>query len=136
MFYVQYAHARIRSVLRHAAETFGAENLTPAALASADLGYLTDDAEKALIMQMANWPRLVESAANAHEPHRVAFYLNDLAAGFHGLWNMGKDNTQLRFIVENDPELSRARMALITGVAIVIASGLDVFGVTPVEEMR
>ncbi len=136
VFYVQYAHARIHSVLRHAADAFSVHELQPDALADADLTRLEDDAEKALIMQMANWPRIVESAALAHEPHRVAFYLNDLAASFHGLWNMGKDNTQLRFIVEGDRELTRARMALIRGVSLVIASGLEIFGVTPVEEMR
>lgn len=136
VFYVQYAHARIRSVLRHAAEMFDEGTLSPHSLAKADLHRLDDDAEKTLIMHMANWPRLVESAALAHEPHRVAFYLGDLAAGFHGLWNKGKDNTRLRFIVDDDPELTRARMALITAVATVIASGLEVFGITPAEEMR
>lgn len=136
VFYVQYAHARIHSVLRHAADVFGLEELSAQALVDADMTRLEDDAEKALIMQMANWPRVVESAALAHEPHRVAFYLNDLAASFHGLWNMGKDNTQLRFIVESDKELTRARMALIRATSLVIASGLDIFGVTPVEEMR
>jgi arginyl-tRNA synthetase len=136
VFYVQYAHARIHSVLRHAGEIFGSDELSAGVLAGANLSRLDDDAEKALIMQMANWPRIVESAALAHEPHRVAFYLNDLAAGFHGLWNMGKDNTQLRFIVEGDKELTRARMALIMAVSLVIASGLEIFGVTPVEEMR
>jgi len=85
---------------------------------------------------MASWPRLVESAAEAHEPHRVAFYLNELAADFHALWTMGKDDAQLRFIVADDPALTKARLALVQAVAFVVASGLRVFGVTPLEEMR
>ncbi len=136
VFYVQYAHARICSVLRHARELFGEDAVSDKALLKADYAHLGDDAEKALIRHLAGWPRLVESAALAHEPHRVAFYLSDLASSFHSLWNLGKDNTQLRFIVDDNNELSLARMALIRGVAVVIASGLEVFGVTPVEEMR
>lgn len=136
VFYVQYAHARIHSVLRHAAETFSADELTPESLAEAPIEKLTDSAEMALIMQMAGWPRLVESAALAHEPHRVAFFLYDLASAFHALWNMGKDNTDLRFIMAEDRELTRARLALIQGVALVIASGLGIFGVEPKKEMR
>ena len=136
VFYVQYAHARVHSVLRHATEIFGADALSPEKLANADIGKLTDSAEMALIMQMAGWPRLIESAALAHEPHRVAFFMYDLASAFHGLWNMGKDNTNLRFIVTDDEELTLARLALISGVALVIASGLKIFGVEPKEEMR
>jgi len=136
VFYVQYAHARVHSVLRHAAEIYGADTLTPDKLSEAAIEKLTDSAEMGLIMQLAGWPRLVESAALAHEPHRVAFFLYDLASAFHGLWNMGKDNTDLRFIVADDAELTRARMALIRGVAVVIASGLNIFGVEPKEEMR
>ncbi len=136
VFYVQYAHARIHSVLRHASEVFSADERQAITLSEAAFARLNDPAELALIMQMANWPRLVESAALAHEPHRVAFYLNDLAAAFHSLWNKGKDNTQLRFIIDDDRELTYARMALISACALVIASGLKVFGVTPVEEMR
>jgi arginyl-tRNA synthetase len=136
VFYVQYAHARIRSVMRHAAEMFAADELTPAALAKSPLERLTDAGELGLIKTMAGWPRLVESAAEAHEPHRVAFYLYDLAAQFHALWNKGKDDAGLRFLMPEDRALTTARLALIEGVALVIASGLDVFGVTPVEEMR
>jgi len=136
VFYVQYAHARIRSVFRHAAELFKPSDLTPAALSSADLSRLTDETELDLIKLMASWPRVVEQAALAHEPHRIAFFLSEVASGFHLLWNKGKDETQLRFLNESDLELSRARLALIQGVAFVIASGLQVFGVTPVEEMR
>jgi arginyl-tRNA synthetase len=136
VFYVQYAHARAHSVLRHAAEMFADASLDGAALAAGPLARLTDPAEIALIRLMAGWPRLVESAAEAHEPHRVAFYLYDLAAAFHGLWNKGKDDAALRFLVADDPELSLARLALVRGVSLVVASGLAVFGVEPVEEMR
>ena len=85
---------------------------------------------------MASWPRMVEGAALAHEPHRIAFYLGELATEFHSLWNKGKDDTSLRFILENDRDLTLARLALVKGVAFVIASGLQVIGVVPVEEMR
>jgi arginyl-tRNA synthetase len=136
VFYVQYAHARVHSVLRNAAQAFADEDYSPEALKSAPLEKLSDPAELALIMQMAGWPRLIESAALAHEPHRIAFYLYDLAASFHGLWNQGKENTHLRFIVADDRDLTRARMALLHSIATIIASGLGIFGVTPVEEMR
>ncbi|MDY0240924.1 MAG: arginine--tRNA ligase [Rhodospirillaceae bacterium] len=136
VFYVQYAHARIHSVLRHAREMFAGRDLSPGALASAPLERLTDEAELALIKLMGGWPRMIESAADAHEPHRVAFYLYDLAAAFHGLWNKGKDDATLRFLIEGDEALSLARLALLSGVAQVIASGLAVFGVEPLEEMR
>jgi len=136
VFYVQYAHARISSVMRNAAHDMADLDSTAPALAGADLGCLTDGDEIALIKLMAAWPRLIESAAAAHEPHRLAFYLYDLAAAFHGLWNKGKESAALRFIVAGDPELTRARLALLRGVALVIASGLTVFGVEPVEEMR
>ncbi|MBF0374036.1 MAG: arginine--tRNA ligase [Alphaproteobacteria bacterium] len=136
VFYVQYAHARVRSVLRHAATMFPDADLSPQSLAKVDLGRLTDEAEIALIRMLAGWPRLVESAAEAHEPHRIAFYLYDLAAEFHGLWNKGKDDTRLRFLAAEDAALSLARLAMLTGVAVVVASGLRVFGVEPVEEMR
>jgi len=136
VFYVQYAHARARSVLRHAAEQFPTEQLCPQALAAAPLARLTDPAELALIRHLASWPRLVESAAETHEPHRIAFYLQELAAAFHGLWNKGKDDSSLRFILADAPELTLARLTLVQAVAFVVASGLKVFGVEPVEEMR
>ncbi len=136
VFYVQYAHARAHSVLRHGAEMFAGVDLSPAALAAVPLGRLTDPAELALIKIMAGWPRLVESAAEAHEPHRIAFYLYDLAAAFHGLWNKGKDDATLRFLVAEDQALSLARLAMVRSVALVVASGLAIFGVEPVEEMR
>ncbi|MBV8777050.1 MAG: arginine--tRNA ligase [Alphaproteobacteria bacterium] len=135
VFYVQYAHARASSVMRHAAEELAGQELSDAALADADLALLSDPAELALIRQLASWPRIVESAAEAHEPHRVAFYLHEVAAQFHLLWTKGRDEAQLRFIISGDPDLTRARLALVRGVAIVVASGLAVFGVTPAEEM-
>jgi arginyl-tRNA synthetase len=136
VFYVQYAHARCRSVLRHAAEALAGRDLSPAGLSGANLARLEDEAELALVKRMATWPRLVESAAEAHEPHRVAFYLYDLASDFHALWNKGKDDATLRFLVDADEELTLARLAMISAVATVIASGLTVMGVEPVEEMR
>ncbi len=136
VFYVQYAHARAHSVLRHGAQMFPAADLSPDALAAAPAGRLSDPAELALIRLMGGWPRLVENAAEAHEPHRIAFYLYDVAAAFHGLWNKGKDDATLRFLLAEDRELSIARLALVRAVSLVIASGLAVFGVEPVEEMR
>jgi arginyl-tRNA synthetase len=135
VFYVQYAHARAASVMRHAAEQFAGDDLSDAALAEAPLDRLSDPTELALIRELAGWPRVVESAAEAHEPHRIAFYLQDVAASFHALWNKGKDEAALRFIIAADPSLTRARLALVRGLAIVIASGLAVIGVEPVEEM-
>ncbi len=136
VFYVQYAHARCHSVMRHAASLWpdfdAASHIPPSEL----LRRLTDPAELGLIRLLAGWPRLVESAAEAHEPHRVAFYLYDLAAAFHGLWNKGKDETRLRFLLEDDRDLSLARLGLLRAVAVVIASGLGIFGVEPLEEMR
>jgi arginyl-tRNA synthetase len=136
VFYVQYAHARARSVLRLAGNSMPGLTLDPESLARAPLDRLIDSAELALIRHLAGWPRLIESAAEAHEPHRLAFYLQELASIFHGLWNKGKDDTRLRFIVSESPEVTSARLALVQAVAFVVASGLTVFGVTPAEEMR
>ena len=131
VFYVQYAHARARSVLRHAADELpGMDQVAP------DLHRLTDSGELALIKLMAGWPRLVESAAEAHEPHRIAFYLYDLAAAFHALWNRGKEEAALRFLLSEDPALTSARLAMVRAMSLTIASGLGIFGVEPVEEMR
>ncbi|HEX6959763.1 MAG TPA: arginine--tRNA ligase [Ferrovibrio sp.] len=136
VFYVQYAHARICSVLRNAASEVPQIDTEDAALAQADMTLLSHPGELALIKLLAGWPRLVESAAEAHEPHRVAFYLQDVAAAFHGLWNVGRDDTNVRFLLPEDLALTRARLAMLRAVALVIASGLSVMGVTPVEEMR
>ncbi|WP_298379891.1 arginine--tRNA ligase [Azospirillum sp.] len=137
VFYVQYAHARCRSVLRHAATALPHVDQTPAALAAAaNLNRLDAEEEMALAKRMATWPRLVESAADAHEPHRVAFYLYDLASDFHALWNRGRDDTSLRFLIEGDEEVTVARLALLSAVSTVIASGLKVMGVEPAEELR
>lgn len=135
VFYVNYAHARACSVMRHAAEMFPDRDLSPEALAEADLSGLTDADEIALIRLLAAFPRQIEAAAEANEPHRIAYYLNDVAAAFHGLWNKGRDDVRLRFLDEKLPELSMARLALVQGTALVITSGLGVFGVTPAEEM-
>ncbi|MBL4614360.1 MAG: arginine--tRNA ligase [Magnetovibrio sp.] len=136
VFYVQYAHARVNSVMRMAAEELGPDTVKDDAVHGANLGRLCDPSELHLIKLMNQWPRIVESAADAHEPHRIAFYLGDLAGEFHGLWNKGKESKSLRFIIADDTELTLARLAMIRGVANVIGSGLKVFGVTPVEEMR
>lgn len=136
VFYVQYAHARVHSVFRNVMEAFPDLSTDAASLRGAKLERLTDPDELALIKLMATWPRLVESAAEAHEPHRIAFYLSELAAAFHGLWNKGNTDIGARFIVKGDAELTKARFALLRAVATVIASGLAVLGVTPVEEMR
>ncbi len=131
VFYVQYAHARCRSVLRAAAEMEGLD-INPAT----PLDGLQDPAELAVVRRMMAWPRMVEAAADAREPHRIAFFLYDLAADFHMLWNRGRDATTLRFLQPDRPADTRARLALVAAVATVIRSGLQVMGVTPVEEMR
>jgi arginyl-tRNA synthetase len=130
VFYVQYAHARCRSVLR------SDNDPSPEVLAAAPLKSLTDPAELALIRRITAWPRTVEAAALAREPHRIAFFLHDLASDFHVLWNRGREDTTLRFIRAEEPEATRARLALVAATATVIRSGLAVMGVTPVEEMR
>ena len=136
VFYVQYAHARAASVLRLAREQIPDSELASESLQKSELHRLTAGEELGLIRQLAGWPRLVESAAEAHEPHRIAFYLQDLAALFHMLWNRGKEDANLRFLIAEEPELTKARLALVQGIKHVIASGLRVFGVAPVEEMR
>src|SRR6266550_639396 len=135
VFYVQYAHARAASVMRHAVDQFPGTDLSDAALSGAPVDRLSDPSEIGLIRQLASWPRSVEGAAEAHEPHRVAFFLQEVAAQFHLLWTKGKDEATLRFLVAGDPGLTRARLALVRAVALVIASGLEVFGVEPVDEM-
>jgi arginyl-tRNA synthetase len=136
VFYVQYAHARASSVLRNVREAFPDLDLEEGGLAKSDLSQLTDEGEIALIRRLAQFPRLVEAAAAAHEPHRVGFYLYDLAGDFHGLWNRGKDLPQLRFIYESDRELTRARVALVAATKRVLASGLGILGVHAMHELH
>ncbi|MCP5322583.1 MAG: arginine--tRNA ligase [Candidatus Paracaedibacteraceae bacterium] len=133
VFYVQYAHARVHSVLRQAESQMGV--IDESALKNANLSGLNSDDEIALIQLLASWPRCVEGAVVHREPHRIGGYLYELAAAFHGLWNQGKEDATLRFIVE-DKDITMARLALLKGVATVISSGLHLFGVKPVEEMR
>jgi arginyl-tRNA synthetase len=135
VFYVQYAHARCRSVLRAAAEMFPGQ-ITDAALAEAPTDSLTAEPELAVLRRLAAWPRTVQGAALAREPHRIAFYLYDLAGDFHMLWNRGKDDSTLRFLQADRPAPTLARAALVAAVATVIRSGLAVMGVAPAEEMR
>ena len=136
VFYVQYAHARASSVLRNVQAAFPDLDLAEVELAEADLDLLDDDAELSLIRRLAHFPRLVEAAATSHEPHRIAFYLHDLAGDFHSLWNRGKDSPQLRFINESDRELTRARVALVWATKRVLASGLGILGVHAMHELH
>ena len=134
VFYVQYANARVNSVLRKAREAGIA--VDDAALAGADLSILTHDAELAVAKKLAEWPRMVEIAGRTNEPHRIAFYLYDLASELHALWNRGNDDPSLRFLQEGDAATSQAKIALARAVTVVISSGLGILGVTPAEEMR
>ncbi|HEY0422383.1 MAG TPA: arginine--tRNA ligase [Rhodopila sp.] len=136
VFYVQYAHARCRSVLRAAAEMFPNQTITAHGLAKVSVDTLASEPELALIRRLGVWPRIVEAAAIAREPHRIAFFLYDLAADFHMLWNRGKDDATLRFLQADRPAETLARLALVAATAVVIRSGLAVMGVEPVEEMR
>jgi arginyl-tRNA synthetase len=129
VFYVQYAHARISSLKRKAVEA-GVD-----ISAEADLSLL-DEEELALVKRAAQYPRVIDGAAMAHEPHRIAFYLYDLAAEFHALWNRGNDDPSRRFLIENNPQVSRARLELAFGIGQIIRSGLDLMGVAAAEEMR
>jgi len=133
VWYVQYASARVASVLRKASAA--GVDTADAALAGADLSVLSHPAELALIRKMADWPRQVEIAARAHEPHRVAGFLSEMAADLHGHWNRGNDETDLRF-VQDDPQIMRSKIALARSVGVVISAGLAILGVSPVEEMR
>jgi arginyl-tRNA synthetase len=140
VFYVQYGHARACSVFRNAREVVPELPSEPsaraAALAGAPLERLDDAGEIALMRRLALYPRLLEAAALAHEPHRIAFYLYELAGDFHAQWNRGNDASYLRFIIQNDPQLTMARLALVQGVVTVLASGLAMLGVEAPEEMR
>ncbi|HYI91522.1 MAG TPA: arginine--tRNA ligase [Beijerinckiaceae bacterium] len=136
VFYVQYGHARCASVFRQAREAFPSLDLTPAALAKADLTRLGDAGEVEIARRLAQFPRVVEGAAASHEPHRVAFYLYDLASSFHSLWNKGKDSPQLRFVKQDDEHSTSSRLALVQALRSVLGSGLGILGVTAPEEMR
>jgi arginyl-tRNA synthetase len=135
VFYVQYAHARIASVFRNAEADLEGVDLGPAALAGADFALLDDPGELQIIRRIAGYPRLLEAAAEAHEPHRIAFFLYELASDFHALWNKGKDSPHLRFISKNQLHVTLARLALLRAIRDVLASGLGVLGVRPVQEM-
>lgn len=132
IFYIQYAHARCHSVMRMAQEVFPQWEKVPAEF----LESLTDPDELRLIHLLAGWPRQIEVAALAREPHRLCYTLYDIAQQFHMLWNKGKDNALLRFILPQDPKTTRARLTLLQGVVAVITSGLLIIGVTPLKEMR
>jgi arginyl-tRNA synthetase len=137
VFYVQYGHARAQSVFRNAKAAFpdlpeGGTALVDAA----DLARLSDPAELVLMRRIALYPRIVEAASLAHEPHRIAFYLFELASEFHALWTQGNAAPHLRFIIQDDRQVTEARLVLVQGVATVLASGLGLLGVTAPNEMR
>ena len=134
VFYVQYAHARCCSIRRQAENFFHGDDLGD--LHTSDFNQLGDVSEKTVIRRLSQYPRLIEAAALAHEPHRIAFYLYDLAADFHALWNRGKDDPVMRFIIEDNKVVSLARLGLVESVKFVIASGLEVLGVSAPQEMR
>jgi arginyl-tRNA synthetase len=139
VFYVQYGHARGCSIFRNARDAVGLPDdprARAAFLAGAPLERLTDEAEIGLMKKIAVFPRVLEAAAAAHEPHRIAFYLYELASEFHVLWTRGKDTPHLRFIIFDDPQMTIARIALIQGIVNVLATGLGLLGVGAPEEMR
>ncbi|PYC48653.1 arginine--tRNA ligase [Litorivita pollutaquae] len=134
VFYVNYANARVHSVLRKAAEA--GMTFTDADLAAADLSGVTHEAELTLAKKIAEWPRLVEIAGRTNEPHRIAFYLYELASDFHALWNRGNDTPELRFLQEGNTDATSAKIALAKATSVVISAGLGILGVTPAKEMR
>jgi len=139
VFYVQYGHARGQSVFRNARAAFAdppGDFADPAVLTEARLERLSDRAEVALMRRIALYPRIVEAASAAHEPHRIAFYLFELASEFHALWTLGNSSPHLRFIIQNDRQLTVARLVLVQGVVTVLASGLALLGVEAPNEMR
>jgi arginyl-tRNA synthetase len=131
VFYVQYAHARICSVLRKAQE----QGMGFAGPENVEFGLLSEESELRLIRTIAAFPRLLEAAATAHEPHRISFYLHDLASEFHALWNKGKESPQLRFIIETDNRTTTTRLAFLTAIRYCLAIGLGILGLTPAEDM-
>ncbi len=131
IFYVQYAHARCCSVLRQAAEA----GIVMKETSQTDLEKLSDESEIELIKKLASFPRVVEMAATSFEPHRIAFYLQELAAEFHALWNKGMDNPNLKFIIKDDLQLTQSRLYLISAVKKILAEGLSIFNVKAVEQM-
>lgn len=136
VFYVQYGHARCRSVMRQARESMDGTGITAAELAAADFSLLTDSGEKGIVALLSAWPRAVESATEAHEPHRIAFFLHELASALHSHWNRGKDLPQLRFINPEDRQTTLARLAMVQAISLVLSSGLAILGVAAPEEMR
>lgn len=136
VFYVQYGHARVCSVMRQALESIPDIDLDPVRLAQADLAQLTDEGERALVRAVADWPRVLSTSARTREPHRIAFYLYDLASALHAHWNRGKDMPHLRFIIPNDLSMTYARLALVSAVGNVLRAGLAVLGVDAPDEMR
>jgi arginyl-tRNA synthetase len=140
VFYVQYGHARGHSIFRNARDVIpdlpGDDDARVGYLSSAAVERLTDPAELDLLRRLALFPRVIEAAAASHEPHRIAFYLYDLASEFHGLWTKGRDLPYLRFIINNDANVTRARLAMVQAVVLVLASGLAILGVHAPNEMR
>ena len=136
VFYVQYAHARVHSVMRQAALDMAGLDISETTLKGADLSLLTDEGEAGLIRKMAEYPRIIDAAALAHEPHRLAFYLYELASLLHAQWNRGCDLPNLRFIHQENAPLTLARLALVHAVSSILASGLGIIGADAPEEMR
>ena len=136
IWYVQYASARCHSSRRQALKYYPNHDMSLQALAATPISCLTDESELGLIKMIAGWPRLVEAAADAHEPHRIAYYLYELAALLHAFWDKGSKDSSLRIVQEDNEKLTMARLVLVQGVQTVIDSGLGIFGIEPVEEMR
>ena len=136
VFYVQYAHARASSVARNVTDVHPDLDTSAEALRTGNLGRLVDDGEISLIKMLAQFPRLIEGAARSHEPHRLAFYLYELASALHTQWARGNDSPQLRFIAQEDAELTAARLAMVAATRQVISSGLGVLGVEAPDAMR
>lgn len=135
VFYVQYAHARCMSIFRQAREAFGDIDLSPDVLGAAVTG-ITEPSEVQLIAKLAEYPRIIEASAQSMEPHRIAFYLYDLASSFHAHWNKGKDQPELRFVNDKNRQSSLARLGLVHAVASVLQSGLAITGTDAPQEMR